>query len=76
MAAYERGDVPKTVAKKVVEKNIGHKFTPAQIHQILKPTKNIIKTGKRRGKRAITRWAIYPIFVSQILFILLHCYDF
>ena len=64
---YNEGNVPKTVAKKVVEKSIGHKFTPAQIHQILKPTKNIIKTGKRRGKRAITRWAIYPIFVSQIL---------
>ena len=67
LAAYNEGNVPKTVARKVVEKNIGHKFTPAQIHQILKPTKNIIKIGKRRGKRAITRWATYPIFVSQIL---------
>jgi hypothetical protein len=66
--AYKNGNVPKTVAKKVVEKTIGHKFTPAQIHQILKPVKKIIKSGKRRGKREITRWAIYPIFVWQILF--------
>ena len=63
LAAYESGNVPKTVRKKVVEKALCEKFTPAEIHQILKQRKKIIQSGPRKGKRGITRWAIYPILV-------------
>ena len=63
LAAYESGNVPKTVVKKVVEKALCEKFTPAEIHQILKQRKKIIQSGPRKGKRGITRWAIYPILV-------------
>ena len=63
LAAYESGNVPKTVVKKVVTKALSEKFTPAEIHQILKQRKKIIQSGPRKGKRGITRWAIYPILV-------------
>ena len=58
LSAYESGNVPKTVRKKVVEKALCEKFTPAEIHQILKQRKKIIQSGPRKGKRGITRWAI------------------
>ena len=60
------GKVSKALERKIVMQALGPKFTPAQIHQILKPPKEICEKGKRKGKRGITRsqLTIFPKSVS------------
>ena len=66
LAALKSGKVSKSLERKIVENALKHKFTPAQIHEILKPEKKLCQDGKRKGKWEITRlnWLIFLIFVS------------
>ena len=65
----QNGKIPKTTRRKIVEEELSHKFTPGQIHQMLKPRGEILKIGPRKGKRRITRseQAILLILVSTFL---------
>ena len=55
LAKYESGQVPKSLKKKIVNDALKDKFTPAQIHQILKPPPGICQTGKRKVKPKFQR---------------------
>ena len=65
----QNGKIPKKTRRKIVEEELSHKFTPGQIHQMLKPRGEILKIGPRKGKRRITRseQAILLILVSTFL---------
>ena len=66
LAKYEEGQVSKSLKKKIVNDALKDKFTPAQIHEILKPQPAICETGKRKGKPKFQRWAIFPILTTLI----------
>ena len=61
LAKYESGEVPKTLQTKIVNNALKNKFTPAQIHELLKPPPALCETGKRKGKPKFQRWAIFLV---------------
>ena len=66
VSGLEAGKISKKTRKKIVHEELSHKFTPAQINQILKPKREFHKTGPRKGKLKINRsqQAIFLILIS------------
>ena len=66
VSGLRAGKISKKTRREIVHEELSHKLTPAQIKQMLKPKREIHKTGPRKGKLKINRsqQAIFLILVS------------